>query len=58
MLYETLSYTSSGALKGYHAPGRKKHFQGYMAGKLMCNGLRRNEIAFMCICKTKELFII
>jgi hypothetical protein len=57
MLYETLSYTAPGALKGHHTPGSSENFRGCLTGKLMCNGVKRNEIAFMCICKTKELFI-
>jgi hypothetical protein len=55
MLYETLIDFVCSAILRCGAPGVHKLFQGNIPGKLWWNGSKRNEIAFVCIGKTKGL---
>lgn len=58
MLYEAFTYIVSYPFVRCCTAAGDEHLQSNIPGKLMWNGLGRNEIAFMCVCKTKELFII
>lgn len=57
MLYETQPYTACSALHGFIMRGGNECLQGKIPGKSLWNAFKkRNEIAFVCACKTTELY--
>jgi len=57
MLYETQPDIFCSACLCSHATDNYKCLRGKIPGKLLGNVFEKeNEIAFVCVCKTKELY--